>query len=198
MASSELTGVFIVFNGRIISGARASKLYTLKYDAFRSINTTDVGYVEGDGINFTFVPPINDGSDPELDDTLETDVYLLKLIPGTKPEVFDFVIELGYKGVIIETFGLGGIPYLGRNLLPGIEKLISKGIAVVATTQCTFDGTDLNVYDLGVKALKIGVIPARDMAKEAVVVKLMWALGHTRDAAEVKRIMLRSCCGELK
>ena len=40
-----------------------------------------------------------------------------------------------------------------------------------------------------VKALKTGVIPAGDMVKEAIVIKLMWTLGHTQDLNE---------CGEIR
>ncbi len=107
------------------------------------------------------------------------------------------MIESGYKGVILEGFGLGGIPYLGRNLLPGLEKLYNHGIATVVTTQSVYDGVDLTVYDVGVKALKTGVIPAYDMVKETVVAKLMWVLGHTRNLEEVRKMMLTNYCGEI-
>lgn len=198
VATSELSGVYMVFNGKIITGTRASKLYTHKYDAFHSINLPEIGYVEGENVKIIGYPSKIKGEDFQLDDKLETNVFLLKLIPGTRPEIFDVLIQLGYKGVVIEAFGLGGIPYIRRNLLPELEKLKAAGIAVVVTTQITYDGVDLNVYDVGIKALKTGVIPAGDMVKEAVVVKLMWVLGHTCDLKEVKRMMLKNYCGEVK
>ena len=33
----------------------------------------------------------------------------MKLYPGTKPEIFDCLKDL-YKGIIIESFGNGGLP----------------------------------------------------------------------------------------
>ncbi len=198
VAASELSGVYIVFNGKIILGTRASKLYTRKYDAFHSINFPEIGYVEGENLNITIFPSQNTYEYFQLDDKLETDVFLLKIVPGIRPDIFNSLIELGYKGVVIEAFGLGGIPCIGRNLLPELEKLIARGIAVVITTQCNYDGVDLNVYDVGVKALKTGAIPAGDMTKEAAAVKLMWVLGHTCDLNEVKRMMLKNYCGEVR
>lgn len=197
VATSSLKGVFVVFNGKIILGTRASKLYTHKYEAFHSINFPEIGYVEGENLKILVPPPENKEMELQFDDRLETDVFLLKIIPGTKPEVFDYFIESGYKGVILEGFGLGGIPYLGRNLLPGLEKLYNHGIATVVTTQSVYDGVDLTVYDVGVKALKTGVIPAYDMVKETVVAKLMWVLGHTRNLEEVRKMMLTNYCGEI-
>ena len=50
------------------------------------------------------------------------------------------------------------------------------------------EGSDLGVYHVG-HALKncLGVLEAYDMTTEAVVAKLMWILGRTRDRAEVER-----------
>ncbi len=64
------------------------------------------------------------------------DVCLIKLVPGTKPELLAAVKTLGYRGVVIEGFGAGGVPFTGRNLVPKIEELLQAGIAVVITTQC--------------------------------------------------------------
>ena len=71
-----------------------------------------------------------------------------------------------------------------RNLLPAIEKMIHKGMVVAATTQSIFDGCDLSQYEVGVRALKLGVIPAGDLTTEALVVRTMIVLG----AGAIRRI----------
>lgn len=198
VAASDLAGVYIVFNGKIILGTRASKLYARKYDAFHSINYPDIGYVEGSEVHIKV--PFRTALDGDfvLDDDLEANVFMLKITPGARVDIFASLLELGYKGVVLEAFGLGGIPHLGRNLLPGIEKLLAQGIPVVATSQCLYDGVDLNVYDVGVKALKTGIIPTHDMVTEAVVAKLMWVLGHTQDWDKVREMMFKNYCGEIR
>ncbi|NLJ34327.1 MAG: asparaginase, partial [Firmicutes bacterium] len=133
-----------------------------------------------------------------LDDRLEPNVFVLKLTPGVRAEIFTSLLQMGYRGVVLEAFGLGGIPHLGRNLLPGIGKLLAEQIPVVATTQCLYDGVDLSVYDVGVKALETGLIPTFDMVTEAVITKFMWVLGHTRDLGKVREMMGKNYCGEIR
>jgi len=196
VAVSGLAGVYIVFDGKIIKGVRSSKVRTQGFDAFKSINYPYIGRVEnGEVIIEHNVDKVPEGQ-IELDDKLDPRVLLLKLTPGFLPEVIPAVLKLGFRGLIIEGFGLGGVPNFRRNIIPEIEKALKEGIAVVVTTQCLLDGSDLTVYEVGVKALKAGVIPAYDMTTETIVTKLMWALGHTYKLEEVRKIMMTNYAGE--
>jgi L-asparaginase len=134
---------------------------------------------------------------PELDDAIDPNVFLLKLIPGTRPEIFDYIGAMGYKGVVIEGFGLGGIHCLRRNLLDGIRKLLGEGVAVLLTTQCLYEPSDLTVYEPGRQAVFSGILQGFDMTSECAVTKMMWALGHTSDLREIRRMMYTDCCGEI-
>ena len=63
------------------------------------------------------------------------------------------------------------------------------GKIVVLTTQVASEGSDLGVYHVGYRLKSdLGVLEAYDMTTEAVVAKLMWILGQTRDRAEVERL----------
>lgn len=187
-ACEDIGGVFIVFDGKVINGTRAVKVRTRSYDAFESINHPYVAYFEGDEIKYTAsVVPVQN-KEIKLDISLCPDVFLLKLHPGTKPELFDY-LKQHYRGVIIEGFGLGGVPTQGRNLLPKIIELIEAGVAVVITTQCLEEGGDLTLYEVGRRVGREQIISSKDMNKEAIVPKLMWALGKTNDLKEVKEWM---------
>ncbi|WP_028549266.1 asparaginase [Paenibacillus sp. UNC451MF] len=187
-ACEDTGGVFLVFDGRVIRGTRAVKIRTKSYDAFESINHPYVAYINDTGIKYVSSKPGKSTKKPKLDASLCPDVFLLKLLPGTKPELFSQLKPL-YKGVIIESFGNGGIPFQGRDLLPEVRELIASGIAVVISTQCLEEGEDLNLYEVGRKVAQDRIILSGDMNTEAIVPKLMWALGKTEDLDEVKKIM---------
>lgn len=195
-ACEDIGGVFIVFDGKVINGTRAVKVRTRSYDAFESINHPYVAIFEGDEIKYNKpTSPLQKG-EVKLDISLYPDVFLLKLHPGTKPELFDY-LQQHYKGVIIEGFGLGGVPTQGRNLLPKIIELIEAGIAVVITTQCLEEGGDLTLYEVGRRVAREQIISSKDMNKEAIVAKLMWVLGKTTDLKEIKEMMETSIAEDI-
>lgn len=189
-------GVYIVFGGKIINGTRAVKLRTKSFEAFDSVNAPYAGFVDESGVFFNHHREKITGA-CHLDTALNEKVFLLKLVPGIEPLIVNSLIEQQYKGLVIESFGSGGLPYMGRSLHASIDQAIENGMTVVATTQCLHEGCDLSLYDVGIKALKAGVIPAYDMTTEATVTKLMWVLGHTDDKEEIRQMMLNDYCGEI-
>ncbi len=201
-----LRGVFIVFDRHLIAGTRASKVRTLGFDAFESINAPPVAVMDS-GFNpldpgilewgRTFLP----ASGPqELHFRTELDprVFLLRLIPGTRTEFFDAFADMGYKGLVLEAFGIGGLHSIRRNLVDKLGLLARKGIPVVITSQCLYGRSDPSIYEVGRMAMAEGVIPVYDMTGESAVVKLMWVLGQTKDPIVIHRMMTTNLCGEIR
>ena len=194
-----IIGVSVAFAGRVIEGTRAVKVSTMDYGAFESINAPYLAQMQADGLrvyskNAAASPPLPPIS---LDESLCTDVFLLKLMPGTKPELFDAIVTLGYRGVVIEAFGAGGIHYEIRDLTEKLKMLEQLGIPVVVCSQCLYERVDLSVYEVGRKLLASGVISAGDMTTESAVVRLMWALGKGAKLSEIADIFADRCnvCG---
>ena len=195
-AASGIPGVVVVFDQQIMLGCRVAKVRTTSQNAFESINRLPVGRVRFGRVRL-IAPTEKPNGKPALDDAIEPNVFLLKLIPGTRPEVFDDIARLGYRGVVIEGFGLGGLHCLRRNLLEGIQKLMDANVAVLLTTQCRYEPSDPTVYETGRLALELGILQAYDMTSECAVTKLMWVLAHAPTPEEVRRMMYTSFCGEI-
>lgn len=193
----DITGVSIAFNHKIIRGCRAVKVRTMGFEAFESVNAPYLGEVYADGMHVNRQEIRKSSGPTVLKDKLCSDVFLLKLIPGTNPDIFDALMKMNYKGIVLETFGAGGMHFLRRNLLPKLKRLTEAGIAVVACSQCLYESSDFSIYEVGKRLLDCGVIPARDMTTEAVVTKLMWALGQTTDHDEICRIFATDYAGEI-
>ena len=191
-----LHGVSVAFNHKIIRGCRAVKVRAMGFDAFASVNSPYRGEILASGLE------IYDHSAPpegqtRLNSRLCNDVFLLKLIPGTNPQIFDALARMPYRGIILEAFGAGGLHFIRRDLSEKIHALVEKGVAVVVCSQCLYDTSDFSIYEVGRKILEAGVIPAGDMTTEAAVTKLMWALGQTKRLDGVREIFERNIAGEI-
>lgn len=185
--SEELHGVNIVFSGRVILGTRARKTCSKSFAAFSSINYPDVGIL----LDHRLMPYIKAETFeyPRFYESMNKRVGLVKMVPGTDPELIDFMLERS-NALIIECFGVGGLPaYEDKRLLRIIEKHTSNGKFIVMTTQVQNEGSDLSVYSVG-HGLKTNpnVLEAYDMTTESVYAKMMWILGQTRDSEEVARL----------
>lgn len=196
---SGIRGVSVAFDHKIICGTRAVKVSTMDFGAFESVNAEYMAQVYADGLRVYShgTTPVNRTAETQLCEDLCTDVFLLKLIPGTSPDIFDALLKMDYKGIVIEAFGAGGMHYLNRNLLDKLSTLCAAGISVVVCSQCLYDRSDLSLYEVGQRILQCGAVSALDMTTEAAVTKLMWALGQTKDAKEVAEIFSRSIAGEI-
>lgn len=192
-------GVSVAFDRKIIPGTHAVKVNTMGFDAFESVNADCLGQIFADGTRL--FPAQHCSCDPQkplrLLDHLSTDVFLLKLLPGTRPEIFDALADMGYRGIVIEAFGAGGLHHVGRDLHSRLSMLQERGIVVVVCSQCLYERCDLSIYEVGGRILEKGVIPARDMTTEAATTKLMWALGQSNDPDEIRRMFDHCYAGEI-
>jgi L-asparaginase len=101
------------------------------------------------------------------------------------------------EGVVIESYGIGGVSSEVLDIASKVRELTEAGVAVVLTTQCLLEGVNLQVYQVGRSMPLDKIIYGKDMNTEALVPKLMWALGKTDDPAEVKALVETSIHGDM-
>ncbi len=182
-------GVTIVFDGKAIAGTRGKKERTKSYNAFSSINFPYIATIQ-DGHVIFYLDDKRLLTEPvRFYHELNPRVALLKLIPSMDAGVLDYMAR-HYDAVIIESFGVGGIPtYDSGDFHQAVERLFAAGKTVVMTTQVTNEGSNMSVYEVG-KTIKqeFGLLEAYDMTLEATVTKLMWILGQTTDPQRVKEL----------
>ncbi len=186
--------VAIVFGGEVVAGTRARKQRTMSSNAFTSVNFPPLAYIRNDRIVRSAPVEAGRGELPRVYDRLDERVAVVKLTPGMDPHLFE-VLKREYDGLILETFGLGGIPDYGAgepSFRRAIFDWVDSGRTMVMTTQVPEEGLDLGVYEVGrAYAEHPGILRGDDMTTEALVAKTMWVLGQTRDASEVERLFYR-------
>ncbi len=182
-ASCGDSGVCIVFGGHVIAGTRARKTRTKSYNAFSSINFPDLAEIRDSRV-VRFLPCGETGK-PVFTKKLNDRVALLKLIPGLSPEAFS-ALGAWCDGLIIESYGVGGIP---DAYLQQLDMLVKAGKTVVLATQVPQEGSDLSVYQVGHRVKeRYRLLEPYDMTLESTVTKLMWVLGQTADPEEARRL----------
>ena len=78
-----------------------------------------------------------------------------------------------------------------------IKNAVDKNIPIIVSSQCLYETSNFNIYEVGTKVLASGAIEALDMTSEAAVTKLMYALGKTNDIKEIKKIFETNIADEI-
>lgn len=176
-------------------GTKVRKCHTSRRDAFKSINSSPLAKVEGNSVVMLTNEYVERGKRSlKLSAAFDDKVLLLKSYPGFPSSLVDFAVDQGFHGVVLEGTGLGHVP---ESSFRSIKKALDSGITVVLTSQCLWGRVNTNVYSTGRQLTAMGVIPLEDMLPETALVKLMWALAQTRDASEVRKLMLENIAGEI-
>lgn len=175
-ANKESSGVCVIFDGRVIAGTRAKKTKSFSYRAFSSINFPELASMQHGKI-VRFIPcEKQDGV--SFYHKMNPRVYALKLTPGISPILLKTIFE-EYDCIVVESFGVGGIP---DSIIDDFCELLGKyregSKVIIMTTQVTYEGSNLATYEVG-KRLKgrIPYLEAYDMNFEAVFTKIMWIMG---------------------
>ena len=182
-ADSASRGVQIVFAGNVIAGTRAKKVRSTSFSAFTSINLPIIAAISnGRIVRFLNDPafvnePDAAGQEVVFYNKINTNVFLLKLTASMSPELIPEIFRI-YDGIVIESFGAGGIPAsIKQTLFYELSKFKPEEKVLAMTTQVTYEGSHLESYEVGRRLTgSFEILEGRDMTLEAIVAKLMWIL----------------------
>ncbi|MGC8746995.1 MAG: asparaginase, partial [Candidatus Saccharicenans sp.] len=188
VATIDISGVFIVFDQRIILGSKATKSSESSLDAFQTVNGEDAGEISIDiKIKPWVKKRISEPHQIEIIPGFEPDIFVYTITPGCDPSDLEFLLHNEkIKGIIIRAYGTGNIPYGFENFF---KKAKTRKLPVVVTSQCLHGKTLMPLYDVGRKALELGAIEGHEQSLENLAVKLMWALRHGPD--QIEKIIIK-------
>ena len=168
--------VSLVFDGSVIAGTRAKKMMARSFNAFYSVNFPVLARIQDEHI-IRYLPydPIREPL--RFQRQVSDSICVMKLIPGSRPELLAYLFE-HYDCIVIESFGVGGIPAkMLEQFYAEMEKWASKGKFIVMTTQVVNEGSNMEIYQVGQRVKKeFQLLESYDMTLEATLTKLMYLM----------------------
>jgi glutamyl-tRNA(Gln) amidotransferase subunit D len=180
-------------------GTRVRKMHSSYRSTFRTLGDIPVAMIE---IDEQKIKPLKTDTRPRRKDRevniqacFDDRVSLQYYYPGMKPDVFDALIDHGYRGIVIAGTGLG---HVNRLVYPALERARDAGVQVYMTLQTLWGFVQMHVYETGREILQLGVVPLANMLPEAAYIKLGWALGmHPDDPEAVRKLMTTAITDEM-
>lgn len=190
--------VSILFGSKLFRGNRTTKINAESFDAFQSYNyppLASIGiHIHYDYSAIDYTPRVHP---VEAFCDVDTNIAILKIFPGMRPEVIDAVTGIpGLKGIILETYGSGNAP-TNKVFLNKVKEALSKGIFIYNVTQCQGGSVEMGKYETSRELLNAGVISGHDITTEAAACKMMYVLGRYKDPNEIKKYLNNALKGEI-
>lgn len=179
-------GALVVMNDEIHAARYVTKTHTQALNTFQSPSWGPLGRVDGDRVVI--------GKRVKREhipcQRLAADVPLMKLAVGLDERFLSQAIERRADGAVIEALGGGRVPPWW---IPTIKEAINRGLVVVIASRCPA-GRLYDEYGFvgGYRDLKkVGVIFSEGLSGQKARIKLMAALGVTRDKETIQRFFLQ-------
>lgn len=189
---------------QIMPASKIRKMHTSRRDAFQTINTKPIAYIDYQEKEIENYEPTQNQEDYCFEKELEENVGYLKVRPGMTVKEVETVKKQNYNGLIIEGTGLGHMPVNSfddktqhhEKILETISE-IAEDTMVVMASQTINGRIDMDVYDAGYKIQEAGVISAQDMHPELAYVKAMWVLANTESIEEARKTFQENLQNEI-
>ena len=200
-ATSDIPEVCINFHDKLLRANRSVKVNSVGLNAYDSPNFPPLATL-GAFINERrelFLPQPRGPF--KIHTHLEAKVVVLKLVPGFDDECVHALVEHSQqlRALVLELYGTGNGPVSSGKggLMDAIVRARSKGIVVVAVSQCVQGGVSLDTYSLGLEYKRAGVVSGGDLTTEACTTKLAYLFGRGATAASIPALLATDMRGEI-
>lgn len=196
LATRELPGVGICFDGLLLHGAATTKSNVHDYRAFDSPNWEPLARL---GVDIDiYAPPTRPGGLYLFRPEFDAAVLVVHVAPGMDPELFgDLLTEKSpLRGLVLAAYGLGTVPVNGPDLAAMVGRAVDAGIDVLAVTQSA-GKIDLDQYENSRALRDAGAVSGGKMTIEAAVTKLMHGLANYDDRRRRRAYLQSDIVGEL-
>ncbi|MDQ2670593.1 MAG: asparaginase [Gemmatimonadota bacterium] len=167
-------GPLVVFAGRILPAALATKVHATALDAFGTPHGNPTGTVDERGLSFTSATPPVAAEPLVARRGLEPRVALVTLVTGDEGELVE-AARSDFDGLVIEGFGAGNVP---PGALPALERWRDDGKPVVLASRCA-EGQVEPAYGFqggGAGLVALGVVPAGPRTPAQARIELILSL----------------------
>ena len=183
-STTKIPEVMVVSNGKLLRGCRTIHKST---DNFASPNYPPLD--KQNSLTFPKEPVQIKFIDPKIN------VIVIKVFPGMNASSFLNLLDKdNVNGIVLEIYGIGNAP-TSTNFLDAIKQLASKGIVILAVSQC--DDLSKNELDVDIRLLEAGVLSGHDMTTPAAYAKLCFLLANVKNKKLIGQLVEKTFRGEM-
>ncbi len=184
---SRNKGVLVVMNYQIHAACEVTKTHTLNLDTFKSMEFGPLGIIDDEDVIYYRMQAQRKAY--ALKRGFNQKVGLIKVYAGMGPEIFDYYITNGYRGIVIEALGRGNVP---MNMMDGIKKAREHGLELIITSRA-LSGRVLDTYGYlggGKDLIKTGCILGGTLSGPKARILLMLAFENDLDHDQIKHLFI--------
>ncbi len=177
-------GAMVVMSKEVHSASQVTKTNTHTLDTFKSMDFGPIGFVDNNKVYFYYNYTKKQYIETE---EIDSKVDLIKCGCGMDERILKFCVDSGSHGIVIEGMGRGNIP---PKMVSGVEYALSKNIPVVLVSRCLMGKVldDYGYEGAGRELTERGVILGDNLPGQKARIKLITALGVTKDLKKIKEI----------
>jgi L-asparaginase len=183
-------GPLIVMDDKIHYAREAQKTNTTELDTFKSPNRGRAGVMNFGKIEFFSRNTTRHTTKSEfsVDGKTVADLPRVEIVYSYEnlgPEVIDFLVKQGVKGIVLAGVGNGGST---DAVIGALAAAARKGVAVVRSSRT---GSGLVMRNVEINDDKMGFIASMELSPQKARILLMLALMNTNDAAKLQQAFMQ-------